>query len=346
MWSFSRNPLVNVSTDSDNQCVNPDQACGIQPVPFTPIDHNMDTGRITLRKFSGYPTEDPDRFLSDFEAYCVFSRIEGQNARKVAAFQLHLQGPAQTWFCCLDDDVKNDWEVLKDLFEIKYGAENNTPVLLVEAEQFNKLQLLSTQQIEDYYCKVIEKGRKLHKSDQEVLLKFIQGLPHQLAFFVRAGNPADISAALTSAKMGEAYGYRSPVNTAIGTAGGTIGVQTVAAAARTDTSSDRIQALEKTVLSLGDKLGKLLTSDKPQTQTNNSSLSGRDPQQRVCFSCNAGGHLKRRCNLAVGSGDPSVQCQLCSQWGHTGKQCRLFVDDSGNGINPRSAGRGPLGGQK
>ena len=59
----------------------------------------IDTGGISLGKFSGYPSEDPDQFLSDFAAYCTFMR-------KVAAFQLHLQGPAQTWFCCLDEDKK------------------------------------------------------------------------------------------------------------------------------------------------------------------------------------------------------------------------------------------------
>ena len=46
----------------------------------------MDTGRITLRKFSGYPSEDPDQFILDFEAYCTFARIVNADSRKVAAF--------------------------------------------------------------------------------------------------------------------------------------------------------------------------------------------------------------------------------------------------------------------
>ena len=47
--------------------VNPDEACGTLPNPAEPV---MDTRRISLRKFSGYPTEDPNQFISDFEAYC------------------------------------------------------------------------------------------------------------------------------------------------------------------------------------------------------------------------------------------------------------------------------------
>ena len=82
---------------------------------------------------------------------------------------------------------------------------NNPPVLLVETEQFNSLRILPAQQIEDYFGKIIEKGKKNNKSDQEILLKFIQGLPAQLAFFARSGKPSDVHAALTSAKMGEGY---------------------------------------------------------------------------------------------------------------------------------------------
>ena len=47
------------------------------------------------------------------------------------------------------------------------------------------------------------------KSDYEIMNKFIKGLPEKLAFFVRAGNRKGSADALSAAKMGEAYGYRS-----------------------------------------------------------------------------------------------------------------------------------------
>lgn len=47
------------------------------------------------------------------------------------------------------------------------------------------------------------------KSDYEIMNKFIKGLPEKLAFFVRAGNRKGSADALSTAKMGEAYGYRS-----------------------------------------------------------------------------------------------------------------------------------------
>ena len=183
-------------------------------------------------------------------------------------------------------------------------------MLLVETEQLNSLRLIPTQQIEDYFSKILEKGKKINKSDQEILLKFIQGLPAQLAFFVRAGNPTDVHTALTSAKMFEAFGYRTTTHGVTGDFGSAS--STVAAAVRGDTSVDRITKLEQTVMKLGDKIERLVVSP-----SNNSTNTGRNStsvnNQRVCYNCSATGHIKRRCNLASGQGDPDALCQLCSQ---------------------------------
>ena len=43
------------------------------------------------------------------------------------------------------------------------------------------------------------------------MLKFIEGLPEQLAFFVRASSPVTVESALTQVKAGKAYSYRKMV---------------------------------------------------------------------------------------------------------------------------------------
>lgn len=346
-WGLlSNNPLLssfNLDNSATGACVDPNEACGHTPVTL-PIE-DMATGRITLRKFSGYPTEEPERFVSDFNAYCVFNRITDDDPRRVAAFQLHLEGPAQTWFTCLDEEDKSCWETILGYFNAKYSSTDNKPVLLVETEQFLNIRLQPTQQIEDYFSKVVEKGRKLSKQPQEVLLKFIQGLPSQLAFFVRAGNPDDVHGALTSAKMGEAYGYRnSPAQ------GNPVPGVVAAAAPSGRKDADKIHSLEISVQDLTHKLDKLLntgaTSSNSRVRADHQS---RGVNSRVCYGCNAPGHVKRQCNLAGGSPDHSAQCQICSQFGHVAKNCKLFMDgkhaSSGNLNYPRNAGRGPLGGQ-
>ena len=90
----------------------------------------------------------------------------------------------------MDSAYKLRWDTVLQKFKEEYHL--NKPVLLVETEIFQNLRLLNGQQLEDYFSKVVDKGRKINKSAQEILLKFIEGLPSQLAFFVRAGNPENM----------------------------------------------------------------------------------------------------------------------------------------------------------
>ena len=74
--------------------------------------------RINVKKFSGYTNENAEQFISYFEAYTVCSKIQDPS-RKVAAFQLHLCGPAHTWYSNLNSDFKTSingtkyWKHLK-----------------------------------------------------------------------------------------------------------------------------------------------------------------------------------------------------------------------------------------
>ena len=141
--------------------------------------------------------------------------------------------------------------------------------------------------------------------------------------------------------MGEAYGYRTTVDSTM--AGARTQAAPVAAATK-DASSDRIASLEKTVLSLGNKLEKLLTSNIAAAHAQAGRTSGRRVPSRVCYACSGEGHVKRQCNLGEGEGDPSVTCQLCLQKGHNGKQCKLFVNtNSGKLHEPKEHRARPLG---
>ncbi|MES9971179.1 MAG: hypothetical protein ABW092_14180 [Candidatus Thiodiazotropha sp.] len=295
------------------------------------------TGRVTLRKFSGYPTQDPERFISDFGAYCVFHRLQDSDPRRVAAFQLHLDGPAQTWFSCLDDDVKTSWDSINEAFQLKYSSSDNKPVLLVETELFLNLRLLPGQQLDDYYSKIIDKGRKISKNPNEILLKFIEGLPPQLAFFVRAGNPADVQAALLSAKMGEAYGYRTTTGL------GATPAPAAAPVAAVTTQSEELNRLQQQVQDLSKQLKDLAVNK------NNNPRVPTSRRDRTCFSCAGVGHVKSRCNWNSDSGpsDPSMTCQICSQTGHGALCCVSYKGNSvqGNLTRPRDTARGPLGGK-
>ena len=79
------------------------------------------------------------------------------------------------WYFGLDIAYKLRWDTV--LQKCKEDYHLNKPVLLVETDFFQNLRLLNGQQLEDYLSKVVDKGRKINKSAQEILLKFIERLP-------------------------------------------------------------------------------------------------------------------------------------------------------------------------
>ena len=87
--------------------------------------------------------------------YSVFNKLT-DDARTVAAFQLHLTGPALTWFINLDSAICRKWDFVERAFKTKFVTVN-TPVLLVETEMFQNLRLIPGERLEDYFSAILER---------------------------------------------------------------------------------------------------------------------------------------------------------------------------------------------
>ena len=189
------------------------------------------------------------------------------------------------------------------------------PSVVIENEIFQNLSLKPGQNIEDFYCLLIEKGQLLSKPEHEIMAQFIKGLPEKLAFYIRASKSNDTTEALTIAKTGEAYNYREHD-------------PTFAAAKVTKPQSDDLADMKLQINHLTDVVKGLTFQCKNRPNENQGPVPKESPnfqQPRrtgVCFKCNATGHARRNCNWN-GEGRPSTQsqCQLCSQFGHFATQC-------------------------
>ena len=71
-----------------------------------------------IQKFSGYMHEDGPKFLQEFGSYLTVSGVD-QEQRIIAAFHLHLKGPALTWFHTLP--TRDNWATIKQSFNCEYG---------------------------------------------------------------------------------------------------------------------------------------------------------------------------------------------------------------------------------
>ena len=327
----------------------------------------------TCRKFSGYPKDNGQKFLREFESFATLHDLDYDEGRKIAAFHLHLQGPALTWYHTLSDDIT--WKSLRKQFIAKYidfGWQH--PSVVIESELFQNLSLLPGQDVEDFFGQVIEKGHVLKKPDYEIMAKFIQGLPEKLAFYVRASNPEDCNAALSYAKAGEAYGYRIEQCSAVKNESGK--------------RTSEFAEMKQQIAELGSAISKLTTNQASlnQTRQNQAPVFNQpkfDSQYTTrseikCFNCGKYGHIKRfcpnsgslpshpKCQLCQQFGHialncnlyctpslpqpPPIQCQICSKYGHTANQCALFkakvptTKVQENQAPPRDDGHGHSGG--
>ncbi|CAC5403007.1 unnamed protein product [Mytilus coruscus] len=157
----------------------------------------------TCRKFAGYLKDNGTIFLRKFESFCKLHELDILNEKKVAAFHLHLEGPALTWFNGLSPDLSRT--SVKRLFTEKYvqiGWQH--PSVDVNSETFHNMQLGPIQEIEDLFCQVQEKGQILSKPEHEIMFRFINGLPEKLTFYVRTSHLKTESETLSFAKAGEA----------------------------------------------------------------------------------------------------------------------------------------------
>ena len=289
--------------------------------------------KVNLTKYGGYSHEDSKKFIREFNSYCTFNTIS-DDARRIAAFHLHLEGPALVWYNTLSDFQKSSWTTLLRYFEREFSDVNAT--MAAESAIFDSLTLGPAQPLESFYSVILEKGNRLHKPDRDLISKFINGLPPQLAFFVRAGKGGTLRDALTSAKLGEAYGYRTaPSVSAMTTSTNVL-------------QSDR--SVHHQLEEISNRLAKLETRD-PRRPTEipcatNSRPPSFQPQQRqfnkrtICHKCSGDGHVQKLCNWnGKGSSRPDIKCQLCFQSGHGVKFCSRFQQPvMGNG--PRGPDRG------
>ena len=51
----------------------------------------------SCKRFSGYPKDNGLKFMKKFESFATLHELDEDDTRKLAAFQLHLQGPVLTW---------------------------------------------------------------------------------------------------------------------------------------------------------------------------------------------------------------------------------------------------------
>ena len=280
-----------------------------------------------LTPFSG--SSSATTFIRDFNSYCIIEKIT-EDKRKIASFSLYLKGPARGWFDDLDwdNDVElKKWATIEERFIDQYINSNSN--FYTETQLFESLKLHDSQKVDDFYSLLQEKARTLEKTDKELMMKFIYGLPDKLAYFVRASNPHTSQEALTQAKNIEAFGY-STHTTPSHTASATVAVLRQ----QIKNQQDTIKDMQINIPHVSAATPRCSPGDGNQRRlipqaSNDNKQQRLAPTRRStglhCYKCLAEGHLQRQCNkIPEGRSRPDLQCQICNQFGHGAKFCTRF----------------------
>ena len=94
----------------------------------------------SCKKNSGYSKDNGLNFIKEFESLATLHELDENDTRKLAAFHLHLQGPARTWYNEFSSDL--DWNTVKERLTEKYITFSwEHPSVVIENELFNNMKL-------------------------------------------------------------------------------------------------------------------------------------------------------------------------------------------------------------
>ena len=290
------------------------------------------------------------KFLEDFKAYATFQNLTNEK-RKIACFKLNLTGTAKLWFESLGEFDNLRWNIIENSFINRFIRPNdkNQSDFFLEEQIFDCLKLAPNQKVEDFFTILNEKAVHLQKQDRDIMTKFINGLPSQLAFFVRASNPQTSEEALTSARSGDAFGYRreptielrhtSPqcaschqnyVPSVVDHSLDGITVNAVHNQHVTNHGAHNSQEEDRPPHRQNSRpherqppQHQYSTQQRPQGNQRQQRQRGRPlNREKFCVSCQCNGHDRFSCNLVPHARPKShIQCQLCNQFGHGARFC-------------------------
>lgn len=119
---------------------------------------------------------------------------------------LHLSGPALIWFKQLGKITTLSWTSVKAAFQDQYMSQSSlNPGLIIKSASFENYWKRSTWRTSS--ASIWRKAKNQGKPERDLINKFIDALPPQLAFCVRVGRCANFSDAPNHAKTGKACRY-------------------------------------------------------------------------------------------------------------------------------------------
>ena len=159
-----------------------------------PPAHN---DRFKLKDFKG---EKGDSAASWLRKFIKIAARQGWNdERKCEMLDLHLDGAADTWFSALPEDKQNNWAQLEEAFREQFIAYE--PPMVTQSRFSNRVWEVASESLDDYVDNLKSYAARLNATAEQLMIKFVQGLPSDYQNFVLSTDTHALQTYVTRAKL-------------------------------------------------------------------------------------------------------------------------------------------------
>ena len=160
------------------------------------LEGNSQASLFKPKMFNGFPTEDVNEWLLQFERYSKF--YGWSNSKKLNALSLLLGGSASAWFQTLPNETTSDFNELVGELKTRFGSQN--------LEFFFRQELYSRKQGQNeplalYTEDIIKKSQRLSLSDKDMMNIFVNGLNDAIKTHVLLNQPKTFAEAENLARL-------------------------------------------------------------------------------------------------------------------------------------------------
>lgn len=215
---------------------------------------------------------------------------------KCIHFCFALGNHAENWYSSLTEQVKNDFEKLQENFLERF--ESGADRVFSYSEFLELTQGLDS--VDCYIEKVLKCGRKLKKSDTELMDKIVHGLSKEVKNFVVMKEAKNLEQVTKYARMGQ-----SLVN---GESSKVFGVTKGRNEESRDNTSDSYYQYSE----------RRQTPAGGQRQHHYQDRRQRRPFQENCEHCGRCTHISSACKFK------NAKCYQCHQYGHLARMHRPY----------------------
>lgn len=153
--------------------------------------------RLKYKQFRGNGKTDVDDWYGEFESTALANEENADSKHRI--FQGLLKGEALKWYQDLEEEEKNDWEVLIPLFLRTFREAGGEARAL---GQLSKIYLKSDESVRKYGQRVKSLMQKLtdNIAPRIQVEWYMAGLPEEMGFQIRQTRPANLREAMESAQ--------------------------------------------------------------------------------------------------------------------------------------------------